>query len=291
MRTRKSPNGFTIVELLIAATITVGIVVLLGSMFGSLGKTTSRANQRIDTFRDARAALQTMSRDLANLVHVQPPIAGGSAQIAYFAIDTDLGGTDVRQIDGLISLKNQPSGSPSRIGSDVCAVRYYCTWANNAYSLHRYFRDSSQTFQTLQKNLSATGSLNYTNLGSLYGGTGSDDVLAAYVWNLQVVAYDQNGNIIQQTSDVFGQPTTRAPYVCDPSGTSTNALPSAIEITFDAISTEAARTLLSATSGRGDAYNVWHITDNANPNSTDKLLFQRLIQPNMYHFRTRIDLH
>ena len=283
MKAATTTRGFTILELLIAATITVVIVVALGSMFGSLGATTSRANQRIDTFRDARAALQTMSRDLANLVHVQPA--------AYFAIDTDLGGPDVRQIDALISLKNQPSGSPAPIGSDVCAVRYYCTWANNAYSLHRYFRDSAQTFQTLQKSLSATGSLNYMgNLGAIYGGTGTDDVLAAYVWNLQVVAYDQSGNIIQQTSDVFGQPTTRAPYICDPAG-STNSLPSAIEVTFDTISTEAARTLLSATSTRGDGYNVWHITDNPNPNSTDKALFQRLIQPNINHFRTRIDLH
>jgi type II secretory pathway pseudopilin PulG len=284
MKATRATRGFTILELLIAATITVIIVVVLGSMFGSLGATTSRANQRIDTFRDARAALQTMSRDLANIVHLQPA--------AYFAIDTDLGGADVRQIDGLISLKNQPSGNPAPIGSDVCAVRYYCTWANNAYSLHRYFRDSSQTFKTLQTSLSSTGSLNYAgNLGSIYGGSGTDDVLAAYVWNLQVVAYDQSGNIIQQTNDVFGRPTTRAPYICDPSGTSTNPLPSAIEVTFDTISTEAARTLLSATSTRGDAYNVWHITDNANPNSTDKLLFQRLIQPSIYHFRTRIDLH
>ncbi len=151
-------------------TITVVIiVVVLGSMFASLGATTSRANQRIDTFRDARAALQTMSRDLANLVHVQPA--------AYFTIDTDLGGADVRQIDGLISLKNQPPGSPAPIRSDVCAVRYYCSWNNNAYSLHRYFRDSSQTFQTLQSNLSVTGSLNYMgNLGSIYGGSGTDDV-------------------------------------------------------------------------------------------------------------------
>jgi hypothetical protein len=169
-------------------------------------------------------------------------------------------------------------------------VRYFCSWNNNAYSLHRYFRDSAQTFRTLQSSLSPTGSLNYTNLGSIYGGAGSDDILAAYVWNLQVVAYDQSGNIIQQVNDVFGRPTTRAPYICNPSG-SINALPSAIEISFDAISTEAARTLLSATASRGDAYNVWHVTDTSNPSSADQQLFQRLILPNINHFRTRIDLH
>src|SRR3954465_5230320 len=65
---RTAQQAFTIVELLIAATITVLIVVMLGTMFGSLTSTASRANQRTDTFRDARAALQMISRDLTNLV-------------------------------------------------------------------------------------------------------------------------------------------------------------------------------------------------------------------------------
>src|SRR4051794_28185218 len=69
---RATPKGFTILELLIAAAVTVVIVVMLGTMFGSLASTASRANQRTDTFRDARAALQMMARDFSNLVQVQP---------------------------------------------------------------------------------------------------------------------------------------------------------------------------------------------------------------------------
>src|SRR5437762_3412776 len=60
-------GGFTLAELLIATGITAIIVVLLGTMLGSLLNTASRANQRIDAFREARAALQMMERDFSNL--------------------------------------------------------------------------------------------------------------------------------------------------------------------------------------------------------------------------------
>src|SRR6476620_10188648 len=87
-RLPRTREAFTIVELLIATAITALIVVLLGTMFGSLTSTTSRANQRIDSFRDARAALQMMERDLANLVRTQwepdpfsnPPPPPGTSQ-------------------------------------------------------------------------------------------------------------------------------------------------------------------------------------------------------------------
>src|SRR5438552_129711 len=115
MSRRERATGFTLVELLIAVAITVLIVVLLGTMFGSLTKTTSRANQRIDAFRDARAALQMMERDLTGLVHAQ--------QTAYLALDnvwhdgndqysTRTNGTPNLQFFALIAAKNQLPGAP-----------------------------------------------------------------------------------------------------------------------------------------------------------------------------------
>src|SRR5207237_714982 len=159
----------TIVELLIASSITIGIVVLLGIIFGSITKTTTRANQRTDAFRDARAAVAMMQRDFAALVHATPA--------AYFAIDTDSAGPDVRQVSGLISIKNKSAANASAIVGDLCAVRYYCNWQNNSYTLHRYFRDSSLTFQTFQANLSTTApfALAYTGTASLYNATGASD--------------------------------------------------------------------------------------------------------------------
>src|ERR1700746_1620799 len=98
-------SGFTMLELLIATGITTVIVVLLGTMLGSLMNTASHTTQRVDAFRDARAALQMMERDLSNLVRTQwdpdpfasaPPAPSAAAgtpgtsvtrPAAYFALE------------------------------------------------------------------------------------------------------------------------------------------------------------------------------------------------------------
>ncbi|MFL6515582.1 MAG: type II secretion system protein J [Chthoniobacterales bacterium] len=280
---RRSRGGFTIAELLIASAITIAIVVMLGTMFGSLAGTASHANQKTDTFRDARAALQMMTRDFANVVRVQPA--------AYFAIEADAAGRDVRKLDGVVSLKNTPAGKPPPVAGDLCSVRYYCGWNGRAYSLRRYFRDSDQTFKTLQAKLTPGGdALNYADVNDLYlAGNPIDETVASYAWNLQVVAYDKDGNIINPQKDSFDHDST-APYICDPAG-STNALPAAIEVSFNAISPEAARALIAATSQRPDGYAVWMVVDNPKPSDTDLQLYKNLVLPNMYNFRTRIALH
>src|SRR5438270_9449029 len=128
-------DGFTLTARLIAAAITTSIVVMLGWMFGSLANTSSRANQRIDAFRDARAAIQTIQRDMANLVHATPT--------AYLALvdlypDPNTASTKNQQLYGLMAAKNRGLG-------DLCAVGYYCRWdaTKNNYSLCRYFADST----------------------------------------------------------------------------------------------------------------------------------------------------
>src|SRR5256885_1554201 len=120
--------AFTIVELLVASAITLGIVVLLGTIFGAVTQTASRANQRTDAFRDARAALQMIERDLSKLVRNQRDAAGTplTRPAAYFALKNlyaDPGSvsatSDNQQIYALVAIKNTGPG-------DVCSVGYYC---------------------------------------------------------------------------------------------------------------------------------------------------------------------
>src|SRR5207253_1209381 len=68
---RERVSAFTLVELLIATVITVAMVLMLGWMLGSLMSSATHTTQRVDAFRDARAALQVMERDLRNLVRTQ----------------------------------------------------------------------------------------------------------------------------------------------------------------------------------------------------------------------------
>src|SRR5947199_10704250 len=64
-------GGFTLAELLVATGVTAGMDLILGWMLGSLMSSASHANERVDAFRDARAALQMIERDLRNVVRTQ----------------------------------------------------------------------------------------------------------------------------------------------------------------------------------------------------------------------------
>lgn len=257
-------GGFTLAELLIATGVTAIIVVLLGTMLGSVLSTASRANQRIDAFREARAALQMIERDLSNLVPTQwnqtsppSPITRPAAYFALKNIYTDPAAGN-QQIFGLIAVK--AAGSPTPSVGDVCAVGYYCRWEGNRYTLRRFFRDSTHTFSVLQNAASYAAD---SDLYDLNAADARNDVLAAYVWNFKVAMYNASGNL-----------QTTYPYICDQSATIPTLLPAAIEISFNAMSPQAARTVMSVSSSPAD----W-MTMNVN-----------LVNPHTYQFRTRINL-
>jgi type II secretory pathway pseudopilin PulG len=272
-----SEGGFTLAELLIATGITVIIVVLLGTMFGSLMDTASRANQRTDAFREARAALQMIERDLSNLVPTQwniqtspvptptpSPITRPAAYFALKNIYTDPAAGN-QQIYGLIAVK--AAGSPTPSVGDVCAVGYYCRWEGNRYTLRRFFRDSTHTFSVLQNAVS--GYAADSDLYDLNAADARNDVLAAYVWNLKITMYDTAGAVISPDPSCSPTPC----YVCDSNATTPKTLPAAIEISFNAMSPQAARTVMSVSSSPADWMNM-----NVN-----------LVNPHTYQFRTRIN--
>ena len=245
------------VELLIATGITVAMVLMLGWMLGSLMSSASHTTERVDAFRDARAALQVMQRDLRNLVRTQwtTPTQPQTLPTAYFALHniyTDpVAGN--QQLYALVSAKTTASSG------DVCAVGYYCRWDDqlHAYTLRRFFRDSAATFTVMQ------GAVSYAADSVLYVPGASDAVLAAYVWNLKIKMYDSGGAVINTY-----------PYICDPDATTPKTLPAAIEISFNAMSPQAARAVMSVTSDP----NVWMNMD------------ANLVKPHAYQFRSRINL-
>jgi len=285
---RHSPGegGFTLVELLIATGITVAMVLMLGLMLGSLMGSASHTTERVDAFRDARAALQMIERDLRNLVRTQwspdpftspapSPCAASAVSTtretlpaAYFALDnlyTDPA-TGNQQLWALVAENTTATG-------DVCAVGYYCRWDDqlHAYSLRRFFRDSTAMRSVFQ----AAGS--YAADSALYDLSAPDaknDVLAAYVWNFQVALYDASGNRY-----------TTYPCICDQFSQDVNQpaaamLPAAIEISFNVMSPQAAKAVISVTAGMSDsAAAAYWMNMDAN-----------LVKPHAYQFRSRINL-
>jgi type II secretory pathway pseudopilin PulG len=274
-------GGFTLVELLIATGVTVAIVLMLGWMLGTLMGSASHATQRVDAFRDARAALQMMERDLRNLVRTQwspdpfsnPTPTPGTVQpltrpTAYFALDNiyadpATAGNHNQQLYALVAAKTTGSSG------DVCGIGYYCRWdtdpppnpPNGRYTLRRFFRNSADTFTAIQNAAS------YARDSVLYAPGVSDAVMAAYVWNLKITMYNSSGAVINTY-----------PYICDPDAATPTSLPAAIEISFNAMSPQAAQAVMSVTSSPND----WMDTTSQN--------YQRLIAPHAYQFRSRINL-
>jgi type II secretory pathway pseudopilin PulG len=296
---RRCSGGFTLAELLIATGITVIIVVMLGLMLTSLLSTASHATERVDSFRDARAALQMIERDLRNLVRTQwspdpftnpTPLPCQASSVsttattlpaAYFALDSryaDPAGPPIPLPDhtsGNGQLYALIASNTTASQGDVSAVGYYCRWDDqlHAYTLRRFFRSSGDTLAILQ------GAGSYAADSLLYAPSDSDAVLAAYVWNLTITVYDVTGNRY-----------TTYPCICDAAATTPNALPAAIEISFNAMSPQAARTVMAVTGNNTTAYNVWMAGVSPNPAPPDLQLYQQLIAPHMYQFRSRINL-
>ncbi len=273
---RERIRAFTLVELLIAAAITVVIVVMLGLMLGSLMSSASHASQRADAFRDARAVLQMIERDMATLVQLPAtfptPTPAPLMSAPYFAL-TDLyadPNTATQKNQQLYALVAVPMPTPTPAVGDMRAVGYYCRWDTNPdgshghYVLCRYLANSATIFQTFQ-NIQLGGGT-YAPTTGLYTPSGADEVVAAYVWNFNVTMYKADGTVISSY-----------PYICDPDAITFNALPAAIEISFNAMSPQAARTVMSVSSAPTD----WMDTTTQN--------YQRLVKPHAYEFHTRIN--
>jgi type II secretory pathway pseudopilin PulG len=277
-RRQRSCAAFTLVELLIATGITVAMVLMMGLMLGSLMGSASHTTARVDAFRDARAAMQMIERDFRNLVRTQwnpdpfanPPPASTqpvTRPAAYFALDkvwqdpndpyTANDPVPNYQLFGLIADRTTP------LSGDVCAVGYYCQWDNqlHAYTLRRLFRGPAETLAAMQG-----GGGSYVSDARLYDSSAPgarNDMLAAYVWNFKITMYDANGTVLNTY-----------PYICDPSATTPKSLPAALEISFNAMSPQAARKVMSVTSDPS----VWMNMD------------ANLVKPHAYEFRSRINL-
>lgn len=162
---RSHRGAFTLVEVLISIAITTVIVVLLFQVFAAAATQWQASDQRIDTFRDARAALHLITRDLSR-AHV-----GANAGMLRLS-DT------VRDFAKEAYAVTQSANSGK---SDLCAVGYYCEWDGGAktYTLKRLFRDSDAAFALLK---GATAP-NFTALFAKDSAV--EEAVAAYVWDLQ----------------------------------------------------------------------------------------------------------
>jgi len=265
----KTSRAFTLIEMIVAISVTSLIVVAMMRLFMDETTLWQRYDQKLDTFREARAAMQMMARDFGGL----RPESSAAADFPMLALAANPEGKPEDQanqeIYGLPAVRNKGD-------NDLCAIGYYCTWsdAKNAFVLRRQSTDSSTTFDLMTKALDVNSptsgatafgiifSRDTKKYPALTNGQTIDD-LASYIWDLKVV------------TPLTGNPPTQLNW---PQGYFGGELPPWVEISFKAVGVNAARKI----AGSGVTRDTWF-----QPQSN---LYRNLILPNEQQFVTRIKL-
>jgi hypothetical protein len=261
------------VEMLIATAIVVFVIVVLSQILSATQGIWRKSEARTDPFRDARAAIELMARELALTVsNDKAPVLALANLYPAQANDVD-GPSHNQQVYALLPMKNVDPSNPATNSSDLCAIGFYCTWDNSkrAYILRRHFLASDATFSRLQS-AGLPGAGGPVNANTVYAPSNPatspalDEDVAAYVWDLKIVPYEF----------VSGSLTATTTYPI----TYNSALPQFVEISFKAMSPQAARQLTAQGIGTG----VWFDFNCSN------CIYSNQILPNVHEFKTRIKL-
>jgi prepilin-type N-terminal cleavage/methylation domain-containing protein len=169
MRTRRIAAGrrtpaFSLLEVLVAMSVLSILLVLLLSVTNNASKLWRANENRVDSYREARAAINIIAHDLDSLY--------ASTNTAFFAItpdgdtDSDLPsvktGASKDGMDGKLFFLTALPADAQESGknkSDLCTVGYFLAYDKTSltgkgtpsYNLYRYFRSSDDTFEALKK--------------------------------------------------------------------------------------------------------------------------------------------
>lgn len=276
----KRTAGFSLAELMVALGVTSVLVVLMLRVFTDSTTLWSTSNDRVDTYREARAGLDLMARELADIA--KSPALPKDFPLLALRHHPDTAQDDVanHEIYALLDIRNKEL-------ADLCTVGYRCVWneQKSAYVLYRRALDARQTFDNLQTVLNVaaplTGDAAFTGL--FFGPFGTVDLnpdpsdpsaerrshpIASYIWDFQVAIPDPPPGVQRQT---------RWPY-----GTFGQDLPEWIEIRFRAVGEPAARKLKGAQVNR--------LTWFGKEGGSETGIYQQRIRPYEQQFITRVRL-
>jgi len=250
--------AFTILELLVAMAVMSVLLVLLLNMVDSATKLWRENENRVDAYREARAALGIMSRDLRNALTGATNTNQFLINDRAFPLVSSVGGVVTNTNSGAAAffLTALPASAQDPIArkSDVCQVGYFLAFnrtagsTNQSLNLYRYFRSSDPTFQTL-----ANGSGLFSSPAP-FPNTSDTELLARNVTGFTAKAYSLTNNTLTNFS------------------ATTNTMPDVIELSISAINQDAAKKLPN------------NLASWTNTNDT-------IIRPVIQTFTTRINLN
>lgn len=186
------------IELLVAMAVMALLVVLLFSMVDAATKLWKDNENRVDAYREARAALAVLSSDLRAMLV--------SKNQNFFATNIT-GANPLGASNGLFFLTSlSPAAQSSGDRGDLCSVGYFRAWTNqtvffstgtnnealskSGYHLFRTMYGSDRTYTNLNTSIPRP-------LDNLAGA--SPEVLARNVCSLEFVLYETNGSGVFKT--------------------------------------------------------------------------------------------
>lgn len=150
-------HAFTMIELLVAMTVLALLIVMLMGLVDSSTKLWRENENRVDSFREARAAMGIISRDLGNIV--------STSNTNYFLVNefdrqqqiqSQLKTTNLNGV--MYFLAGMPKSAQSGDNrGNICQVGYFMAFGKNSafggsatnMNLYRFFVESDDTFQAM----------------------------------------------------------------------------------------------------------------------------------------------
>lgn len=188
----KAGGAFTMLELLVAMAVLSILVVMLFGMVDAAAKLWRENENRVDAYREARAALNVISADLKNVF--------SAPNKTYFStnfvgnVPADSSNSPIFFMTS-IPKKAQPSSDNK---SDLCAVGYFLRFnkqnvglsgtdpnvlTKESFNLYRVVRGSKETFANL-----ASGASPFKDLAS----DPQSEILARNICKLEFLYYQTN---------------------------------------------------------------------------------------------------
>src|SRR5436190_1058694 len=117
----KARHAFTLVEMMVTIAVTSVLVVLMFNVFINGSTLWQKNEEKLDTFREARAAMQMITRDFSGMSAI-PNLPDQYPILAFQNHSETAAGDKVNQeIYGIVPARNTGR-------SGLCAVGYFCVW-------------------------------------------------------------------------------------------------------------------------------------------------------------------
>ena len=145
----KKSSAFSLLEVLVAISVLSILLVILLNIVQNATSLWRGAENKVEAYREARAALQVVSSDLKNIV----PTTNSNFFRANLTNSPSIG------FLAALPVSSQDTRSSK---SDICAVGYFAAYDNKSpiagdqgrksFNLYRFFVESNETFAKLTSN-------------------------------------------------------------------------------------------------------------------------------------------